>query len=93
MDPIELIRNPMVFYTKFVKPFLRTKDAYRTYVPALMSGVTKVQDASIKTGKKPVENPLFGPKPTQQAAQQQTAPKALSPIDIMKQNAANRGLK
>jgi hypothetical protein len=26
MDPIELIRNPVVFYTKFVKPFMRKKD-------------------------------------------------------------------
>jgi hypothetical protein len=94
MDPISLIRNPMVFYTRFVKPFLRHKDAYRTYIPRLMSGITKVRGASVKTGKKPIENPLFGPKPGQQQAQQPAAqPKAKTPIDIMQQNAKNKGLK
>ena len=94
MDPLELIRNPVVFYTKFVKPFLRQKDAYRTYIPKLMTGVTKVKDASIKTGKSPVPHPLFGPKQTsQQPGQQTSQPKALTAIDIMQQNAKNRGLK
>jgi len=94
MDPLELIKNPMIFYTKFVKPFLRQKDAYRTYVPSLMSGITKVKDASIKTGKKPVQNPLFGPKPAVQPGQQPAGqPKALTAIDVMKQNAMNKGLK
>jgi hypothetical protein len=94
MDPIEMIRNPVAFYTKFVKPFLRSKDAYRQYIPSLMSGITKIKDASIKTGKKPVANPLFGQKPGQTQTQQPTAqPKPLTAIDVMKQNAANRGLK
>ena len=93
MDPIELIKNPVIFYTKFVKPFLRSKDAYRQYVPSRMTGITKIRDASIKTGKKPVENPLFGPKPTQQTHQAQTQQPALSPIDVMKQNAVAKGLK
>lgn len=89
MDPIELINNPVVFYSKFVKPFLRRADAYRQYVPKRMTGISVVKDASIKTGKKPIDKPLFGPK-TPQAPEQ---PKALTPIDIMKQNAAKKGQK
>lgn len=95
MDPAELIRNPVAFYTKFVKPFLRGKDAYRQYVPSLMNGITKVKDAKIKTGKKPVENPLFGPKPMQgtDTKQPSAIPKAHTAIDIMAQNAKAKGLK
>jgi hypothetical protein len=93
MDPIELIRNPVVFYTKFVKPFMRKKDIYRQYLPSRMSGVTVVKGAKIKTGKAPVQNPLFGPKPMTGVVPKAAEPKALSPIDIMKQNAKNRGLK
>jgi hypothetical protein len=91
MDAIELIKNPMIFYTKFIKPFLRRTDAYRTYVPRLMTGITTVKDASIRTGKKPVERPLFGPKPVLRPGQTPQTPKALTPIDIMAQNAAKKG--
>lgn len=95
MDPIEDIHNPMNFYTKFVKPFLNGKDAYRTYVPRNMMSVTVLNDFSIATGKKPVRNPLFGPKqePTQQPGAQQQSTAGMSPIDVMQQNARNRGLK
>ena len=94
MDPIEEIQNPMTFYTKFVKPFMNGKDAYRTYVPNLMMNVTVLKDFSIATGKKPVRDPmlnqpLFGKKP--EPAKQDTT--GMSPIDIMAQNSKNRGLK
>lgn len=56
MDPIEDIKNPISFYHKFVKVFLRDKDAYRTYYPNLMSGVTTIQ-------KSAVEGHLINPKP------------------------------
>lgn len=102
MDPIELIRNPVIFYTRFVKPFLRRKDAYRQYIPHRMSGITRVKGASIRTGKKPVEKPLFGKKfpgeelglmsPEELAADLQRA-KPKMPIDVMKANAAKKGLK
>lgn len=99
MDPIEEIQNPTAFYTKFVRPFLNGKDAYRTYVPHNMSMVTVLKDFSIATGKKPVENPLFGKKPGEHKPNDpnqppETAkPQALNPIDVMKQNAAAKGLK
>ncbi len=95
MDPLALIRNPVIFYTKFVKPFLRGKDAYRQYIPGRMSGITVVRGAKISTGKKPVERPLFGPKfPGQELGM--ASPEELggmTPIDIMKRNAAKKGLK
>lgn len=94
MDPIKDIHNPMPFYVKFVKPFLNGKDAYRTYIPKLMLNVTVLKDFSIATGRKPVSNPLFGNKPAVPAAVgpvSQTKP--LNAIDLMAQNAKNRGLK
>lgn len=92
MDPIAEIGNPMTFYTKFVKPFLNKKDAYRQYIPKLMSGVTKIKNAKIGTGKAPVKDPLFGkvPSPVVKTAE---PPKPLTAIDVMKQNAAKKGLK
>lgn len=95
MDPIELIQNPMAFYSRFVRPFLNGKDAYRTYVPVRMRNVTVLKDYSIATGKKPVERPLFGKKvePQQPQAPEKPDTTGMSPIDIMKMNAQNRGGK
>ncbi len=100
MDPIELIRNPTIFYTKFVKPFLRRKDAYRQYLPNRMSGITKVRDARISTGKRPVERPLFkepmfGKRfPGEELGMMSPEELAnVAPIDIMKRSAAKKGLK
>jgi hypothetical protein len=36
MDPVRDIRNPMNFYSKFVKGFIRDKDVYRQYFSNLM---------------------------------------------------------
>jgi hypothetical protein len=84
MDPISDIQNPMTFYSKFVKPFLNKKDAYRQYIPKLMSGVTRISQAKISTGKPDTKDPLFGKVPDP-LAKPQAEPKALSPIDVMKQ--------
>jgi hypothetical protein len=56
MDPITEIRNPMTFYSRFVKVFLRNKDAYRTYYPTRMLNVTVVQQTH-------VQGNVFNPKP------------------------------
>lgn len=88
MDPIEEIQNPVTFYAKFVKPFLRRTgaDAYRQYIPKLMSGVTRIRKASIVTGKPKVEKPLFGQVPNPLAKKEPTEPeKPLTPADVMKQ--------
>lgn len=62
MDPVQLIQNPVAFYARFLKPFLRKTDAYRQYIPRRMTGVTVVKDAAISTGKAPVAHPLFPTK-------------------------------
>lgn len=47
MDPVEEIKNPLSFYHKFVKVFLRNKDAYRQYWPHKMVGVVIVKKTSV----------------------------------------------
>jgi hypothetical protein len=50
MKPLDEIKNPMSFYQKFVKVFLRKIDAYRTYEPSRMSGVTTVKSSEVRGG-------------------------------------------
>lgn len=60
MDPIEDIKNPVTFYAKMVKPFLRTAgDVYRRYSPSLMSGVQIVRESQL-TRASATSKPLFG---------------------------------
>lgn len=73
MNPRREVKNPKIFYIKFVKPFLGGTDAYRVYFPGMMSGVTVAKDTTI-SGKKPeVERPLFGKKPEEPGQEQQSA--------------------
>jgi hypothetical protein len=64
MKPLEEIKNPMSFYQKFVKVFLRNIDAYRRYDPSRMSGVTTVRVTEVKGG-------TINPKPLFHAAHSQ----------------------
>jgi hypothetical protein len=49
MNPSEDIKNPLSFYQRFVKPFLRTAgDCYRQYWPQHMSGVQIVKKSSME---------------------------------------------
>lgn len=71
MDVLKEIRNPVPFYSKFVKPFLRNKDAYRTYYQSAMIGITVIDE--ITAVQKPENTkPLFGPKPGQEQEKQPT---------------------
>ena len=82
MDPIEEIQNPQTFYARFVKPFLNGKDAYRQYIPHLMSNVIRISKAQISTGKPATERPLF--KQPQSPFQKKGDPdRGLTPADIM----------
>jgi hypothetical protein len=78
MDPVEDIKNPVSFYGKFVKPFLRTAgDVYRQYYPMKMSGVIVVKQTK-------VQGPVINPKPLfhgteTKAPQKPTAPTATKP--------------
>ena len=58
MNPVEDIKNPQTFYVRFVKVFLKNKDAYRTYWPVRMLNVTIVKQTDV-TGKVINPKPLF----------------------------------
>jgi hypothetical protein len=66
MQVSQEIKNPVTFYTKFVKPFLRGKDAYRQYFPTKMMHPAIVKGVDL-SGNVVNPNPLFGkqtpPKP------------------------------
>lgn len=95
MDPVRDVRNPISFYAKFVKVFLRNKDAYRTYYPRRMRGVTVVVQSHVQGKVTHVSNarPLFhrveskqGQKPT--VPTQKTQVPAPSRLDMLKQRHA-----
>jgi hypothetical protein len=56
MDPTQMIRNPMAFYSQFVKPFIRDKDCYRQYFHQYMSGITVIRESQVRGA-------VFNPKP------------------------------
>lgn len=66
LDPAELIKNPMAFYSQLIKPFIRDKDCYRQYNPQYVFGVRVVQESKVQgqvTNPAPAfSKPLFGPK-------------------------------
>jgi hypothetical protein len=57
-NPVEDIKNPMMFYNAFVKPFLREKDAYRRYKTQFVFGVKVVQESQVQ-GQVMNPRPLF----------------------------------
>lgn len=58
MDPIEEVKNPMSFYVKFVKPFVRNSDCYRRYKVAGVSNVQTIQRSAVE-GHMVNPRPLF----------------------------------
>lgn len=49
MDPSTEIKNPLVFYRRFVLPFMRTAgDVYRTFYPNYMSGVQVIKKSTME---------------------------------------------
>lgn len=58
MDPVEEISNPISFYHKFVKPFIRDKDCYRRYKLPFVGGVQVMQKSAME-GKQINPKPLF----------------------------------
>lgn len=95
MDPSVLVNNPVAFYSQFVKPFLNRKEAYRTYIPHNMTGVTVQKNVQISGAPKQPEKPLFGKKPGEVEPQKPAEPSTtgMTPIDIMQQAARKKGLK
>jgi hypothetical protein len=45
MDPLVEVKNPQSFYYKFVKVFLKNKDAYRRYDLPMISGASVIKKA------------------------------------------------
>lgn len=56
MNPVEDVKNPVSFYQKFVKVFIRNKDVYRTYYPNWMKAVSVIR-------KSRVDGNVINPKP------------------------------
>lgn len=82
MNPIEEVKNPVSFYSKFVKIFLKNKDAYRTYYPLRMRGVTVAKRTSV-TGQVTNPKPLFhGVRSSEKEERAQEKP---SRLDLIKQ--------
>lgn len=69
MDPIEEIKNPMAFYGRFVRVFIRNKDVYRTYNPAKMRNLGVIRKSRVKGqvfNPKPLFRKIEGPPKTSQ---------------------------
>lgn len=58
MDPLTEATNPLGFYQRFVKVFIRGKDVYRTYWPQRMLAI-QVMEMSQVRGKVTNPTPLF----------------------------------
>lgn len=58
MDPVELIKNPLAFYQRLIKPFIRDKDCYRVYWPNYVYSVRVVQESKVQ-GQVTNPKPLF----------------------------------
>lgn len=86
MDPITEVKNPVSFYSKFVKVFLRNKDAYRTYYTTSMLNVTIASQTSV-VGKVINPTPLFSKveiKATQTVPEKTVVPTP-SRLDLIRQ--------
>ena len=59
MDASNLIKSPIAFYNQFVKTFLRSTDAYRTYFPRFMISIQTVHKSDIIGTTISVNKPLF----------------------------------
>ncbi len=56
MDPVQLINNPLAYYQRLIKPFIRSKDCYRQYWPQFMFGLQVIAESH-------VAGPMTNPKP------------------------------
>jgi len=83
MNPIEEIKNPMSFYQKFVKPFIRNKDLYRVYENPKMMNVTIVKNTAV-AGSVTNPKPLFH--------KVETRPVDQAKLDLIKKVAGEKGV-
>ena len=83
MQTLVEVKNPMSFYQKFVKVFLRNKDAYRMYETPRMANVTIVKDSAVQGG-------VYNPKPLFHKVESKVTDKAR--LDLIKKVAAEKGV-
>ncbi len=74
MDVLQEVKSPYAFYNKFVKVFLRNKDAYRTYFPVVMVNSSIVKQTEVEGKPKP-----YNPKPLFHAVKSKPGQKATVP--------------
>jgi hypothetical protein len=84
LNPLQEVKNPMSFYQKFVKVFLRNKDAYRTYELPRMLSVSIVKQSNVLGG---VQNP----KPLFHKVESK-APPDQAKLDLIRKVAAEKGV-
>lgn len=84
MNPLVEVKNPQSFYHKFVKVFLRNKDAYRQYESPKMLNVTIVKQSNVLGG---VQNP----KPLFHKVESKGKP-SQAQLDLIKKVAGEKGL-
>ena len=84
MNPLEEVKNPMSFYQKFVKVFLRSKDAYRMYESPKMLNVTIVKQTSVLGG-------VANPKPLFHKVESKQNDKQ-SRMDLLRKSAVKKGV-
>ena len=83
MDPLVEIKNPMSFYQKFVKPFIRNKDVYRQYALVHMLNVTVVDNSDVAGG-------VTNPKPLFHQVESKTPEQRK--LDLIRKVAAEKGV-
>lgn len=84
MDPISEVKNPMSFYQKFVKVFLRNKDAYRMYEIPRMLNMTIQKESQ-------VQGSVMNPKPLFHKVETK-APMDPKRLELIRRIAAEKGV-
>lgn len=84
MDPKQEIKNPLTFYHKFVKVFLKNKDAYRIYEHTRILNASVVKTSNV-IGNVTNPNPLFHKVETK-------SPPDQAKLDLIRKVAAEKGV-
>lgn len=84
MNPIQEVKNPMTFYQKFVKVFLRNKDAYRVYDLPRVLNATVVRTTNVVGG-------VTNPKPLFHKVETKAAPDKAR-LELIRKVAAEKGV-
>ena len=84
MNPLVEVKNPMSFYQKFVKVFIRNKDVYRMYETVKMLNATVVKQTNVLGG-------VNNPKPLFHKVESKSAPDKAR-LELIRKVAAEKGV-